>query len=191
MGWWSVIPDRLGTGCLAPSRDARPIYPDGFDSAKAGLLVPARRRGDEPAGEPAMDGGLSDMASSPPPSRGTAQAGSKARLFEHGDVRVRAGPACAAATRKTARSRKDRAAVVPGRVGGPPRKHEFLGLLRRNESRGLRSAPLHGPAEGRNGTRTCLVRPGTGAPRDGRLRSAVPASNPEAGRDPGRPGRSP
>jgi hypothetical protein len=49
-----------------------------------------------------MDGGLSDKAPSPPPSRGTAQAGFKARMFEHKDVRVRAGPACAAAARKTA-----------------------------------------------------------------------------------------
>jgi hypothetical protein len=33
---------------------------------------------------------------------GTAQAGFKERMFEHKDVRVRAGPACAGATRKTA-----------------------------------------------------------------------------------------
>ena len=74
------------------------------------------------------------MAPSPPPSRGTAQAGSKARLFEHRDVRVRAGPACAAATRKTARSRKDRAAAVPGASG----------------VQGAAVGPLLGPAEGRN-----------------------------------------
>jgi hypothetical protein len=64
--------------------------------------------------QPAMDGGLSDMAPSPPPSRGTARAGSKARMFEHMDVRVRAGPALAAAASGTARSGMDRAAAVQG-----------------------------------------------------------------------------
>jgi hypothetical protein len=49
-----------------------------------------------------MDGGLSEMAPSPPPRSDTARAGSKARMFEHRDVRVRAGPACAVATSGTA-----------------------------------------------------------------------------------------
>jgi hypothetical protein len=70
----------------------------------------------------------------PPPSRGTAQAGFKARLFEHRDVRVRAGPECAAATRKTARSRKDRAAAVCGAGRGEQlRSQAFLGVVCRDD----------------------------------------------------------
>jgi hypothetical protein len=99
-----------------------------------------------------MDGALSDKAPSPPPSRGTKQAGSKARPFEHRDVRVRAGPACAAATRKTARSRKDRAAAVPGRAGYSPESTLSLASFALKSLGGRRPGPLLGPAEGRNET---------------------------------------
>jgi hypothetical protein len=76
-------------------------------------MEPRRESPAEPRSRPAMDGGLCDKAPSPPLSRGTARAGerphssglSRARspreaqapLFEHRNVRVRAGPACAAA----------------------------------------------------------------------------------------------
>ena len=259
MGWWSVILDRLGTGCIASSQDAKPISRNGCNSAKAGLLVRERWFGDELAGEPAMDGGLSDPAPSPPPSRGTARAGERpqhprlpctlrcpeaqARMFEHRvaarrrmrrRARVRHGCRteephgrwpCPAPRRWPAATRSQpggaclewhattgegeagcrtggphgcrpdpwlkarRAAAVPGASGGtaPKGRCSFRSSAGTSHG-GPRSAPLFGPAEGRNETWTSMVRPRAGALGDGCDQLTVLASNSTVGRDVGRPG---